>query len=256
MKLHQDSASVEGGTSWMKSVRALRWFLNVLALAVVFFLMITAALYALFRGCGPFGVSLNLSYELWSAPCATTPKQRVFLWIALHRHEIKLEASRFGVDPRAVAGVIGYEALFNFHPWDVWGLTRSEGPGKVHYKEFLFSEGDPAARQVEEDGYLPRRSMDGRRRVLETTDGAITYVSAIEAAMQKALLKSHYRNACEPGTLATFYSAWDPREIAMLSPSRSREAQFNDAGKWVQRNGVSIGKALKEGKRVERSPCS
>ena len=207
-----------------------RWILDV-----VMALVLTGLVLVSTRTCGPFGISWRLSYELWDAPCAPTVKQRVDLWLHSRRPLFAAAEQRFHVDRRAIAGVIAYEALEDFHPGTFFGLTRSDGPGKVHYKDGYLSEGFPAAKQVETLGLLPSRSMIQRRRTLSTDKGAIRYIAAILSALVADASHAGYSAACSPAILATFYTGWSPVTANRLFAIRRFPAHLhlNTAGTWV-----------------------
>lgn len=187
------------------------------------------------RTCGPFGVSWRLSYELWNAPCAPTVEARADLWITSRRNLIARAARRWAVDPRAIAGVIEYEALQDIHLSSFFGLTRSSGPGKVHYKALYFNEGMPASRQIEIRGMVPGVSMEQRKRILSTDRGAIEYIGAIMSALAAEAEKAGYHVRCSPATLATLYTGWSPDKAAALLSLRDphRPLAANAPGQWV-----------------------
>lgn len=194
------------------------------------------ALSNIFSVCGPLGISYHLSWELWGAPCAPTVKQRVALWLRVHERNIVKAERTYAVDRRAIAGAIAYEGLTNFHPSDVFGLTRSEGPGKVHYKQFYFAEGDPAARQVEQMGLLPRLSVSQRRKALRSPDQAIQYIAAIMHAESVAMSRVGYDLQCKPAVLVTLYTGWTPQSVkyGLSEEVHSPENLVpNAAGNWV-----------------------
>ena len=79
------------------------------------------------------------------------------------------------------------------------GIARFSGPGKVHYKELrpdqvprdrlldpAAHEGNTVAREVELLGKLPPRTMEERRKVVATTDGALLYIGTIMRAFSDA----------------------------------------------------------------------
>jgi hypothetical protein len=162
-------------------------------------------------------------------------------------------AQRYHVDATAIAGIIAYEALENIEFSDYFSLTRSAGPGKVHYKASYFSEGLPNAKYVEEIGVLRRRTMSERRSLLFTDRGAITYIAAILAVDSSIAQKSRYSISCRPSILATFYTGWNINElIALFSEKRYPDAlQPNSAGQWVAMNQRWLKTALRE----EPQPC-
>lgn len=190
------------------------------------------------RTCGPLGISWQLSYELWDAPCAPTVQERVDLWLRARRRLFSRAEHIFHVDRRAIAGVISYEALRDVHPTTFFSLTRSDGPGKVHFKDRYFSEGVPAAKQVELLGVLPQRTMSQRRQTLATDRGAIRYIAAIMSVLSRDASEAGYNIACHPETLATLYTGWSPFSANRLFAIRRfpENLRRNGAGVWVGRH--------------------
>ena len=197
--------------------------------------LLFAGIAMLTKTCGPLGVSWRLSYELWNAPCAPTVTERVDLWLIARRPLFIAAERRFHVDRRAIAGVIAYEALDDIHPSSLFGLTRSDGPGKVHYKEGYLTEGLPAAKQVELMGLLPRQTLSTRKRLLSSDEGAITYIAAIMSALAKEASDHGYDLRCNPKILATLYAGWAPISASQLFDVRRYPdpLRLNASGSWV-----------------------
>ncbi len=179
------------------------------------------------------GFSIGLSRELWDAPCASDPYGRARLWTKLHTADIRDAAKRFDVDPRAIAGIIEAEALLNIHLIGVF--TRSSGPGKVHYKSQYFGEGNPVSKQVETKGLVPPRTMAARTAILGGASGASTYIAAILSVFRKQALAAGYDLRCNPGLLATLYSAYtfDASEEFFLRHHAPSIMRVNEVGDWV-----------------------
>lgn len=196
----------------------------------------------------------TLSWELSDAPPGNTAARRTFLWIWKNRHAIGAAARKRHIDARAIAGVVAYEALADVQPPQIIPLARYSGPGKVHYRNFHFAEGDPVAKQVEERGYLPRRTMLQRKAILATDTGAITYIAAIMGAYADVAKSSGRVISCDPAILITFYSAWSiPDERAFLQRDKKRLLRPNEVGVWVQRAASRfLGAALG---RDDYDPC-
>lgn len=209
-------------------------------------LFLLLVLIRMFAVCGPWGASYALSYELWSAPCAATPRGRVALWLAAHRSQIDAVAADYGVDRRAVAGVIAYEALVNVEWSNYFGFTRSSGPGKVHYKASYLTEGDPVAKQVESAGLLPQVDEADRKAILSTPSGAIGYIGAIMFALDGVAKESGYSLRCAPAAEASLYNRYDiPGASALFAVRHYPEALPGDGmGRWVRENIGYLERAL------------
>jgi hypothetical protein len=122
-----------------------------------------------------------LSDELSDSPAGATSGERVFAWLQLHAAEIGAAEARFGVDRRAIAGAIAWEALQNPRSsLEAW-IGRFVGVGKPHVRERYFppaavATGETVAEEVERARLLPGRSVSERKEILATD--AIPYVAA------------------------------------------------------------------------------
>jgi cell wall-associated NlpC family hydrolase len=182
-----------------------------------------------------------LSTELSDAPDAATPAERVFKWLQAHAVEIAAQEAKFGVDRRAIAGAIAWEALEN--PRGAWGALggRFVGAGKPHVKDSFA----PAAAQtsenvpqeVEEAGLLPRRSMIGRE--LGLRKDSIPYIAAgMRLATDIGRAYGH-DIATDPAMLTWFWQGKDANKfIAYLSTKEGNEfdTTHQDMSTWVTEN--------------------
>ena len=100
-----------------------------------------------------------VSFELGDAPPGPTAGARVALWLRRYRPAFEDAERRFAIDRRAIGAAIAYEALADPRTGTYLYAARFSGPGKVHYREHRFSEGDPAAKQVEDLGLMPPLGM-------------------------------------------------------------------------------------------------
>ncbi|HLI97284.1 MAG TPA: hypothetical protein VKT72_14545 [Candidatus Baltobacteraceae bacterium] len=179
-----------------------------------------------------------ISSELRTVPNSGSPEMRVLLWLRQHRDAIALAATRFHVSRVAIAGAIAYEALLNVHFSDYDGLALWSGPGKVHYKEYRLSQGDPVAKQVEDLGLLPKRNMEQRRALLEDPSWAALYIAAIMSALAKvATQETRHNPSCEPGALVSMFVSLDLPEARQYFSRSSEEKSFIVAyglpGNWT-----------------------
>ncbi|MCR5882465.1 hypothetical protein LRS03_06145 [Rhizobacter sp. J219] len=150
----------------------------------------------------------DVSYEIRSsyAPVPTTlvglnpAELQVLAWLRAHQHLIADAEQRFRVDRRAIAGAIAWEMLENVIRDPKTKLSVGEGKVHTYYgnrrapvktawslirlKLPIGDAGvDTSAKEVEEYGYLPPQSFENRVAILSTTQGAITYIAAIMAAI-------------------------------------------------------------------------
>lgn len=152
----------------------------------------------------------SVSIELADAPPGATRKVRVEDWLREHRNATIAAERRFRIDRRAIAGLIAYEALINVHLWRYAGLALWSGPGKVHFKDNRLFEGDPLAKQVEDIGLLPRRSMSAREAILRNPTWASLYIAASMRALADVVRRETALDvSCNPGALVTLETAWD-----------------------------------------------
>jgi len=164
------------------------------------------------------GTIFTLSFELSDAPCKPTAPQRVRAWLYMHRNDIRRSAKRFSVSATAVGGTIAYEALADVHFSSVFGLTRSIGPGKVHYKAGYFQEGLPVAKQVEELGYVPQKNVSGRIATLRTASGSTTYIAAIMRSFADVVRRADNLNiGCNDALLITLYTGYDLKQAPIVA---------------------------------------
>jgi len=167
----------------------------------------------------------TVSVELKDAPPASSGEGRVSLWMMWNIDKILATERKFSIDRRAIAGAIIWEALLNPYKGVAndlatsTGYARFSGPGKVHYKELrpdqvprdrlldpAAHEGNTVAREVELLGKLPPRTMEERRKVVATTDGALLYIGTIMRAFSDAAALGGYYLDCDPAMLTNFYN--------------------------------------------------
>lgn len=158
-------------------------------------------------------IQRKISYELADAPMMSpTTKRpvsedegRVLLWLRDQQNLIVFAEQRYRVDRRAIAAAIAWEALENAKP--AWLAPRSVGPGKPQYKEGFFFEGRPLTKEVEEAGYLPRRTLEERKKLLSTAGGSIEYIAAIMAALADVAAEYGYALRRNPALLTHVYNS-------------------------------------------------
>jgi len=124
----------------------------------------------------------SISWELsdaWTLPRPTVQlagvspaRPQALSWLEAHNATIVGVERRRRVDRRAIAAAIAWEALKN----TMWPFSRrAVVVGKVHTNGSV-------VQQVEEAGYLPRRSDEAHRELLRNADQSIEYISAIMEA--------------------------------------------------------------------------
>lgn len=227
--------------------RHLAWLWIICVTIAVATLAVWAVFAGYFRPRVPF---YSLSWELSDAPQAKTANERVYLWLRANRRALEYQARKRAVDVRAIEGVIAYEALLDVVPPQLSSFTRYVGPGKVHYRVSQFYEGDPLSKEVEERGYLPRRTMAQRMQILRTDDGSITYIAAIMAAMRDVAKAHGLAISHDPGLLATFYSAWSLTDEDQFLRQHHSRLQPNAVGVWVVESLNVLASAVRESKGV------
>jgi len=162
-----------------------------------------------------------LSPELADAPPGATSKERVSRWLIAYRPQIAEAESIYGVDRRAIAGAIAWEALENAPTYPGWmnflARPAPNAPGKLHpasvrgarfINELLGSSlaDNTVVTEVEKRGLLPRRTFEERLRLLESPLWAIRYVAAIMRGYADVARDAGYPGVNQmPDILATFY---------------------------------------------------
>jgi len=121
----------------------------------------------------------GLSSELSNSPAAATSAERVFAWLRLRAWEIGALESYFGVDRRAIAGVVAWEALCNVRGVSAGVIGRFVGAGKNHTRQDkvgLPGSGEFVASEVEELGLLPSQTVS--ERWLALAGDSLPYIAA------------------------------------------------------------------------------
>ena len=181
------------------------------------------------------GIRPQISYELSDTPGQLAPRERAAWWMKKNKGSIIAAEKRWRVDRRAIADVVMYEAIQNPEPLASLILSRFAGPGKLHYKAQRFGEGEPVTKEVEDLGYLPRRSVGARKVYLETDSGSIEYIGAIFRAFSDLGGHHGYSLSCNVPMLGTFYSSWTLSEArSFLTRSHPRTLRPNRAGTWME----------------------
>jgi len=175
----------------------------------------------------------GLSWELRNAPKASNAQWRVYYWLRRNARSIANAEKRYNVDGAAIAGVIAYEALEDVHPVTIRPLARYSGPGKVHFKEFRYSEGEPMSKVAELRGYVAKVTMQQRARILATDSGSVSYIASIMAMYARAGAAQGYDLRCRADLLATFYSAWTLAEAQKRFRDIRAPLAPNRVGTWV-----------------------
>ncbi|MGI5346854.1 hypothetical protein ACQEU8_01515 [Streptomyces sp. CA-250714] len=204
---------------------------------------------------------VELSIELWDAnllpragrqrPDGTpfSPQEDAVLsWMAAHRETILAEARKWNVSPQAIAAAIAWEAMKNVKGIPARSLAGSGigrivkqasfGPGKVHV-DF------PLVNQVEERGYLPRRSVTERESLLSSDEGSIRYIAAIMGAYSKVTEdkgRGHYNIRYDVPMLTQLYQGSDLEQWEKALEKRQRDNDWgklrpeNPMPKWAMHN--------------------
>ncbi len=179
----------------------------------------------------------RISYELQDAPAAPTRAERVQAWLEKNRSWIVAAEKRFHISRIAIGGLIAYEALVDVHLSRYAGLANWSGPGKVHFKQYRFAEGDPLAKQVEDMGMLPKRTMQQREKILQTAQWSSLYIAASMRALANIVRQeTRHDISCDPGALVTLDSAWTLHSAKRYFATHHRKHfVFTDnfAGNWV-----------------------
>ncbi len=112
-------------------------------------------------------------------------------------------ANKWGVDRKAVAGIIMWEALENPSKIQVWGV------GKFHFTEPTKPFTESLAEQLEKRGYLPSQSLLDRREILRSTNGFLDYAGAAMKAFTDIYKSAGIDISKDPAVLGTLYNAYN-----------------------------------------------
>jgi hypothetical protein len=193
----------------------------------------------------------GVSAELAEAPPATTPRERVYLWLVERKRLFDQAETNHRVDRRAIAGAIAWEALENVKAHRFF--SRWSGPGKVHHTKFWFQKGyllEPRTlvEQVEHERRLPRPfGPDDRALALKDPRYSIHVIGALMDAFADAAAEGGYNIRDDPAMLANFYNAWDLTQ-ARRHFARKRYPKplslGNRMSRWVMENLGWLSKAV------------
>ena len=175
--------------------------------------------------------------------------------IRLRRELIRAAAARYGIAEEAIAGAVLWDALENPYKRPFMRL----GPGKVRPSRL---GGPSAAELAERAGLVPfsPASALARWRLLQRTDSAIIYISAILASHA-----ADYREIAgveisdDPAVLCTLYQGGDSAERARrLADRRLRDPgamprAADEMGPWVAEHIDFVRAALRAGPSFRRS---
>jgi hypothetical protein len=152
----------------------------------------------------------ELSIELEDAPISATEEARMKCWLQKYKETILAYEQKYQVDRRAIAGAIAWEALVNKHGKSKMLLSRGAiAAGKPQIRQFRipFIEGNPITKQVEEAGYLPKRTRNERWDYIgEKPEHAIEYIAAILSAYADVVEKHGFCIRWNPPILTNYYA--------------------------------------------------
>ncbi len=176
----------------------------------------------------------DVSFELSDAPRADNAGERVKLWLQKYLLQIIAAEKLYGVDRRAIAGAIAWEALVNVSLVSL----RAVGPGKVHVYTNWWGGEDTFAKQVEDAGYIAKCNLTERKRLLATPEGAIQYIAAIMKAIAFEAHEVKYDIYNDPPILTTFYNSRDLHKTHEHFETNKppHTLKPNDMGIWVMNN--------------------
>jgi cell wall-associated NlpC family hydrolase len=185
----------------------------------------------------------EVSTELSDSPDAATPAERVFKWLQAHAKEIGEQEAHFGVDRRAIAGAIAWEALENPRAAVSHGSGRFVGAGKAHVKQFKWVPaalytGENVPEEVEQAGLLPPRSLAGREWALYTD--SIPYIAGGMRLASDIARKYGKEISSDPAMLTWFWQTKDATTFIDYFSKKKPGTAFNPTAekmpKWVVEN--------------------
>lgn len=193
-----------------------------------------------------------ISYELADAPYPTAEdlasgrpeserafyqslsedERRVMGWLRQYAADIALQEEKRGVDRRAIAGAIAWEALENVE-WSIRPSRAAGGPGKVHARTvYMGAETRPAfPEEVEQLGLVPKETYEDRVKLLKTPGGSIAYIGAIMQALAMGADAAGFDIWHRPDVLCFAYnSSYVDTWAARMKEKRQRGETTFDLG--------------------------
>jgi hypothetical protein len=185
-------------------------------------------------------------------------RRAVLGWLIDYRDEIVAQETVRGIDRRAIAGAIAWEALVNVQSW--WTPSRAAGgPGKVHsHTNFGPDRRVAAPEEVEIRGLIPRRDDKIREELLRTPIGAIDYIGAIMQAMAQDAESQGFDIWRDPAVLTWGYRSKYVDDFRSHMERKAREGSTtfdtssDDMAAWVTGNLHYLELAV--GKPASREP--
>jgi hypothetical protein len=157
----------------------------------------------------------------------TEDQLMALVWMRHYKEEISHTAKEFNITPRAISGVIAWEALENPHSFSfvsaglgkphICNMSRlacgvAFGYARLSNQDEVYGVDETAIQEVEGHYGIPRRTLKERVEVLSTTQGALTYIGAILRAGADAAAQAGRGDIHDnPGVLAQFYRGYTLR---------------------------------------------
>lgn len=195
---------------------------------------------------------LGVSSELSDSPAGSDSATRVFGWLKNHADKIAGLESQFGVDRRAIAGAVAWEALRNPRSRIVGATGRYVGAGKPHVKStralpaFVYT-GENVPEEVERAGLLPKQTVGDRERLLEKD--SLPYIAA--GMRLGAHITRRYGKdiSADPAMLTWFWVSKDALKLIDHMSSK-QDDKFEPTAeampKWVMENLGWLSRAVGE----------
>lgn len=187
---------------------------------------------------GPEDVSFEIGASYIPVPNALgldDAEEQVFACLHANRREIIDAELAFGVTRVAIAGAIAWEMLENVRRWS----PRSVGFGKVHLYNYHLTRSwfDTAAKQAEDQRFIPAQSDKDRQLLLATPAGAIRYIAAIMAAIADIAGREGFDDIrFDPEILTNVYQSMDLKDWEAHVRKKAKGTKFtggNKMDRWV-----------------------
>jgi hypothetical protein len=185
-----------------------------------------------------------VSSELSDAPPGKEPAERVFKWLQAHAAEIAGLEAQFGVDRRAIAGAVAWEALQNVHGSVTHLAGRYSGAGKPHVRDSkygvglgLIYPGENVPEEVEQAGLLPPKSAGARELALRKD--SLPYIGA-GMRLATDITKAYGRDISgDPAMLTWFWQSQNAEKLIDHYSKRSGgdlDPMKEKMPQWVMEN--------------------
>ena len=185
----------------------------------------------------------GVSAELSDSPTGPSSEHRVKAWLRNHKDEIADLEAQFGVDRRAIAGAVAWEALQNVKSQAAMTFGRFLGAGKVHVKSSLLvpasiHTGENLPEESERAALLPKRTLAQREEIIKKD--SLPYIAAGMRLGSDIAEKHGLHIDSDPAMLTWFWNTSDAKKFEDHLAKKKRGEKLNPTAermpRWVIEN--------------------